>query len=107
MASIGLGMSAFAAAGPDGFAICSHASSGRPASTDDRGHNRNPALPCPFCFVAAQSAGHFPLLSGTPVFPVYAGFLGAPVAHRVGEESFVPQFRRTVGIPRAPPVFSV
>jgi hypothetical protein len=105
MASVGFGMSALAAPGPDSFVICSHASGGRPASADDR-HKRNPPLPCPFCFVAAQSAGHFPLLSGTPAFPVYAGFLGAPVAHRVGEESFVPQFRRMVGTPRAPPAFS-
>src|SRR5215472_8504675 len=70
MASVGLGMSAFAAPGPDGFVICGHASGGRPASTHDR-QNRNPASPCPFCFVAAQSAGHFPLLSAAPAFPLY------------------------------------
>jgi hypothetical protein len=106
MASVGLGMSAFATPGPDGFVICSHASGGRRTSTDDRRHNRNPVLLCPFCLVAAQSAGHFPLLSGTPAFPVSAGFLGARVAHRVGEESFVPQLRCIVGTPRAPPPFS-
>ena len=104
MGSIGLGMSAFAAPGPDAVVICSHASAGTPP-----GDRQNPGSApfCPFCFVAAQSAGYIPLVAEAPAFPLYAGRPIAPVADRVGDVEFVPLFRRMVGAPRAPPAFSV
>ena len=105
MASVGLGMSAFAAPGPDGFPSCIHASRGGRASTGDP-QNHNPLPPCPFCFVAAQSAGQVPLLSTVPAFPVYIGSLITPLSDRIAGETSVPKFPRTVGTPRAPPAFS-
>jgi hypothetical protein len=106
MASVGLGMSGFAGLGPDGLVICSHAAAGGPAPAGDR---RNPGSspPCPFCYVAAQSAGHIALANQGPSIPIDAGLLWAPVSDRFGGKGFIPQFRRMVGAPRAPPAFSV
>ncbi len=104
MASVGLGMSALAAPGPDVTVICGHASAGTPAS--DR-QNPDSTPFCPFCFVAAQSAGYIPLVAAAPTFPLYAGEPIAPVADRISDVEFVPQFRRMAGTPRAPPAFSV
>src|SRR5215472_7012011 len=70
MASVGLGMSAFAAPGPDDFLLCSHASGSGPVSRGDH-QNRKPSPACPFCFVATRSAGDIPLMSAAPAFPVY------------------------------------
>lgn len=106
MASVGLGMSAFAAPGPDDFVICSHASAGAPAPAGDR-QTPSPGRPCPFCFVAAQSAGCIPLAAEAPAFPRRGGLPVASVSDRIGEGSFVPRFPRMVGAPRAPPTFSV
>ncbi|MGH6670498.1 MAG: DUF2946 family protein [Xanthobacteraceae bacterium] len=104
MASVGLGMSAFAADGSVGFAICSHAA-GLPTPS---GHqNPKPSRHCPFCFVASQSAGYIPLVAEAPPLPVYAGRPIAPVMDRIGDKGHVAQFRRMTGAPRAPPVFSV
>jgi len=106
MASIGLGMSAFAAPGPDGLVICGHALAGTPAPAGD---HQNPARtpPCPFCFVAAQSAGHIPLLTEPPALPLHGGLPIASAADSIDDTGFIPQFRRTLGAPRAPPTFSV
>jgi hypothetical protein len=101
MASVGLGMSAFAASG-DHFLICSHASGSGPVSTGDH-QNRNPSLPCPFCFVAAQSAGHVSLLSAAPAFPVYAHLPATPASNHIGDGRLVPKLYRIVGAPRGPP----
>jgi len=106
MASAGLGMSAFAAPGPDDIVISSHDSGSGAASTGDP-RNRNSSPPCPFCFVATQSVGHVPLLSAAPLFPVHAELAATAVSDRIGDERFVPKFRRMVGTPRAPPAFSV
>jgi hypothetical protein len=106
MASVGLGMSAFAAPGPGGFDICVHASAGTSPPAEDR-QNPGPAPSCPFCFVAAQSAGYVPLVANAPAFPLYVGQPMATVLDRIGETAFVPHFRRMVGAPRAPPAFSV
>jgi hypothetical protein len=104
MASVGLGMSALAANGSDGFAICSHASAAAPGS--DR-QNPNPTLPvCPFCYVAAQCAGHNALVDQALALPAYTDLPITRVADRIRNDRFVPQFRRTVGAPRAPPTFS-
>jgi hypothetical protein len=104
MASVGFGMSAFAATGPDAVVICSHAAAATPAAGR---HNSSSAPSCPFCFVAAQSAGYIPLVVESPVLPVHGGLPIASVSDRVTNVAFVPQFRRMVGTPRAPPVFSV
>jgi len=105
MTSVGLGMSALAAFGPDGSAICSFASRHAPTPTDDR-PKPHPAPQCPFCFVAGQSAGHIALLGPAQAPPAYAGLLIGAVADPI-DETFVPPIHRTVGDPRAPPVFSV
>jgi hypothetical protein len=106
MASVGLGMSAFAAPAPDGLVICSHASATTPAPAGER-QNPSPTPCCPFCFVAAQSAGYIALDGKAPPVPVYAGLPIAPLPDRSGGAGFVPRFRRMVGAPRAPPAFSV
>jgi hypothetical protein len=106
MASVGLGMSAFAANGSVGFAICSHAAAGAPASGSHR-QNPNPLPPCPFCFIASQSAGYIPLVAEAPPFPISGGRSINPVVHSIGDAEFVPQFRRIAGAPRAPPLVSV
>jgi hypothetical protein len=104
MASVGLGMSAAAASGNDGFALCVHAPDSR--TTDDR-KLPNPAPRCPFCFVAAQSSCDVAAVDGAPLLPAYAGLLIAGRLAGDGGTTFVPQFRRTVGAPRGPPVFSI
>ena len=106
MANVGLGMSAFVAPGPDDFVICSHVSPGTPAPVGDR-QTPSPGRPCPFCFVAAQSAGYIPLVAEAPTFPLHASLPIASVSDRIGEGSFVAHFRRMVGAPRAPPAVSV
>lgn len=106
MASVGLGMSAFAAPGLDGFAVCSHASAGVPAPAGGQ-QNPSPSPPCPFCYVAAQSAGHIALATPSSPVPVYAESVMAAVSDRAGEPTFIPHFRGMVGAPRAPPAFSV
>ncbi|MGB7035837.1 MAG: hypothetical protein WBD71_09935 [Xanthobacteraceae bacterium] len=104
MASVGLGMSAGAAPELAGFAICSFASHRTVPAPGDR---QTPAPQCPFCFVAAQSAGHVATAGAIPVFPAYAGILIATISRRIGAEPFVPQFRHRHGEPRAPPAVSV
>jgi hypothetical protein len=107
MASVGLGMSAFAAPGSDdGLVNCGHASPGTPSPAGDQ---QNPARTpaCPFCFVAAQSAGYVPLAAEAPALPPYAGLPNIAPPDRIGDTGFIPQVRRTVGAPRAPPTFSV
>jgi hypothetical protein len=110
MASVGLGMSAAAAPRQFGFAICrlvSGPSAHAPATNRDR-QNPSPRPECPFCLVAAQSACHVATTGKAPAFPGYAGMqtAGTLLGH-IGDRPFVPQFRRTVGDPRAPPIFSV
>jgi hypothetical protein len=110
IASVGLGMSAAATPGHVDFVICSTVSgsgSHGPVSQDDR-NRPNPRPECPFCFVAAQSAGHVATIDGGSAFPVFAGL---PIAGAVSgfnyDGTLVTPFRRSVGDPRAPPAFSV
>jgi len=106
MASVGLGMSAAAVSGNDGFVLCVHAPDSRTTAPDDR-RFPNPAPQCPFCFVAAQSSCHVAAVGATPLLPAYARL---PVVGRLAGDAgirFVPQFRRTVGDPRGPPAFSI
>jgi hypothetical protein len=104
LASVGVGMSAFAAPRPDVVFICSHASAATPAAYPQ---NRGSAPFCPFCFVAAQNACYIPLVAEAPALPLRGGLPIASVSDRIGDAGFVPQFRRMVGAPRAPPAFSV
>ncbi|MGA8616183.1 MAG: DUF2946 family protein [Xanthobacteraceae bacterium] len=104
MASVGIGMSAFATPEPAGFVICSHTATGAPAGDNDR---QKPAPACQFCFVAAQCAGHMAFTAETPAFPAYTAVLAARITDLVRDGAFVPRFRRFAGDPRAPPAFSV
>jgi hypothetical protein len=104
MASVGLGMSAGASPDQLSFFLCSYASHQTAPVPADR---QTPAPQCPFCFVAAQSAGHVATAGEAPVFPAYAGLVVATIARPLGEGTFVPQFRHRLGEPRAPPAVSV
>ena len=107
MASVGLGMSA--GASPDGFVLCSfasHQTANEPVRDDGR-QKPTPAPQCPFCFVAAQSAGHIATVGEAPAFPAYAGLLTAAILDRIGGGAFVFQLHHRHGEPRAPPTFSV
>ena len=104
MASVSFGMLAGAAPDLAGFALCSVASHHAAPASGDR---QTPAPQCPFCFVAAQSAGHFATAGEAPAFPAYAGMLIFAISHPLGDGTFVPQFRRKAGEPRAPPAVSV
>jgi hypothetical protein len=109
MASIGFGMSAGGAPDQPGFVLCSFASdqTGN-APTQDGGRQKpSPAPPCPFCFVAAQSAGHVATIGEAPAFPAYAGLLSVAISDLVSNEASVTQLRHKHGEPRAPPAFSV
>jgi len=108
MASVGFGMSAGAAPDQAGFVFCSSASgqtAGAPAHGDEHKPGRVPQ--CPFCFIAAQSAGHAASAGEAPAFPAYAGLLIAAILQPLSSGKFVPQFRHRYGEPRAPPAFSV
>jgi hypothetical protein len=105
MASVGLGMSVGAAPDRVGVVLCSFAHQTAPAPGDRR--LPSPAPQCPFCFVAAQSAGHAATAGAVPPFPAYAGSLIAAISHPFGDGAFVPQFRHRHGEPRAPPAISV
>jgi len=104
MASVGLGMSAAAASGNDSFVLCVHATASR---TPDDHRIPNPAPQCPFCFVAAQSSSNIAAVGGAPLLPVYTGLSIAGRLAGDGGNTFVPQFRRTVGGPRGPPAVSI
>jgi hypothetical protein len=106
MASVGLGMSAAAASGNDGFALCVHAADSRTTVPGD-GRLPNPAPQCPFCFVAAQSSCDVAAGGGAPQLPAYTGLSIAGRLAGGGGNTFVPQFRRTVGDPRGPPAVSI
>jgi hypothetical protein len=106
VASVGIGMSAFATPELAGIVICSHASSGGPASDHDR-QKPGSAPECPFCFVAAQCTGHMGLAGETPIFAAYTAALAARIGSLAYGGAFVSQFRRLAGGPRAPPSFPV
>lgn len=106
MTSVGLGMSAFAAPAQGGFVICSHISADLPASGSE-GQKPKPAPQCPFCFVAAYSAGNLALAGEIPPLPAYARLPLALEAGHFSESPLIAQRHRTVGAARAPPAFSV
>lgn len=107
LASVGLGMSVVSS--PTDFVICGavvHPDSSAPATGDQR---RNPdTLPrCPFCFIAAQSAGHVATVHDGPAMPAYTGSPVAEISDLTGHSAFLPGYHRKVGEARAPPTFSV
>jgi hypothetical protein len=107
MTSIGLSMSA--GASPDGFVLCSlasHQTANEPARDGDR-QKPTPGPQCPFCLVAAQSAGHIATMGEAPAFRAYAGLLSTAILDHIGTGVFVFQLRHGHGEPRAPPAFSV
>lgn len=104
MASVGLGMSAGVTPNLAGFVICSVVSHRTAPGPDDR---QTPAPQCPFCFVAAQSAGHAATAGDAPAFPAYAGKLIATILYPPGDGTFVPHSRHRLGEARAPPTVSV
>jgi hypothetical protein len=101
VASVGLGMSAFALTDVR-LLFCNHS----PAPSGDP-QRPSPAPQCPFCFVAAQSAGHIATMGEAPTFPAYAGLSSAAILDPIGAGAFVFQLRHGHGEPRAPPAFSV
>jgi hypothetical protein len=106
MASVGLGMSV--GASPGRFVLCSFASHQTAEPTRDGGRQKpSPAPQCPFCFVAAQIAGHVATTGEAPAFPAYAGLLSTAILDPVGVGAFVFQLHHKNGEPRAPPAFSV
>ena len=109
MASVGLGMSAASASGQADFVICSFAfrsSHYFPVTNgDQKKPDRQPQ--CPFCFIAANSAGHPATIAEVMASPAYAGLFVAGLLHRrVADRILIPPFRRMVGDPRAPPSLS-
>jgi hypothetical protein len=109
MASVGFGMLAGVASDQAGIVLCSLASdeiANAPARDSDR-QKPSPTPQCPFCFVAAQSAGYVATTGEVPTFPAYAGLLIAAISDPIGDGTFVTQFRHRHGEPRAPPAFSV
>ncbi len=104
MASVGLGMSVGAAPDQTGFVLCSFALHQTAPVPGDR---HTPTPQCPFCFVAAQSAGHVATAGQAPAVPAYAGSMIAALSCPIGDRTFVPRFRHSHGEPRAPPDVSV
>ena len=102
MASVGLGMSVGLAPDQAGFVLCSVASHHAAPAPDDR-KAPSPAPQCPFCFVAAQSAGHVATAGVAPAAPAYAGLAVATISRPLGDGTFVPHFRHRQGESRAPP----
>jgi len=105
MASVGLGMSAGAAPNRVGFVLFSFASRQTVPAPADR---QPPAPPprCPFCFVAAQSAGHVATAGEPPPSPGYVGVPIASISTPISDGIFVPQLGHQHGEPRAPPALS-
>ena len=101
-------MSVAAAPGHVDFVICSIASGSEAQGSQDDRNRPNPRPECPFCFVAAQSVGNVAIIDGGPTPPVFSGLqIAGAVSGFNYDGTLVPPFRRSVGVPRAPPLFSV
>jgi hypothetical protein len=109
IASVGLGMSAGATPERADLVLCSFAltQSSKAPVRDDGPAKPTPVPQCPFCFIAAQSAGDIATLGQAPALPAYAGLPVVAISDAIGDGAFVSQFRHTHGEPRAPPDFSV
>jgi hypothetical protein len=92
-----------------GFVLCSFVSNqnaNAPVRDEDR-QKPSPAPQCPFCFIAAQSAGHVATVGAAPICPACAGLLIGAISDRIGNQAFVSRLRPRHGETRAPPIFSV
>jgi len=107
MASVGLGMSV--GGSRDGIILCSFASHQTANDAARDGGRRKPsqAPQCPFCFVAAQSAGHIATIGEAPAFLAYASLLSTAILDPISAGAFVFRLHHRHGEPRAPPSFSV
>ncbi len=109
IASVGLGMSAASAADHIEIVLCSPVAHAGITPSPGGGRDKNDQRPqCPFCFVAAQSAGFLATPGDATVVPVG----DAPNVSRLrygiaGIHIVVLPLRRGNGNPRAPPLFSV
>jgi len=104
MASVGLGMSMSAVPYQVGFVLCSLGSQQTAPVPGSRAPA--PAPQCPFCLVAAQSAGHFATTGEPPLLAAYVGAQIAAISHPIDDRTIVLQLRHTHGEARAPPTFS-
>jgi Protein of unknown function (DUF2946) len=109
IASVGLGMSAASAADHIDLVLCSSVvHTGTAASPASGGRDKNDRRPqCPFCFVAAQSAG-FPATPGVAtVVSIGAARNVSRLRYGIARTGIVASpLRRSNGNPRAPPRFS-
>lgn len=107
VASIGFGMEA--ARGGEGFAICSAISAGPKASPSNEGKQPSQHSPhCPFCYVAAQSAGQIATLGRAQAQLAYVVFdSGDAIYGRFIDRIFSLPLRRRANDPRGPPNISV
>ena len=105
LASVGFGMSAVASA-QDGLVLCLHVPD--LPSTTPHDKTPHPRPQCPFCFISAQSSCQVATATSVPILPAYAGQpLAGQLAGDPSGHTYIPQFRRTLGDPRAPPKFSI
>jgi len=106
--SIGLGMSAAAAADHIDFVICAPAAGHGAAAPDGDRQNQTDHRPqCPFCFVAAQSSGLLATLDGSTALAVAPPRQASALRYGSGgARCFIRVLFRTNGNPRAPPGFS-
>jgi len=109
VASVGFGMSAELATQPQ-FSICNSITDygvvTPPSNTDPNrsGHQSR----CPFCFVAAQSAGHLITIGDPPASLAFAELrITGSYYGKYNSEISLPGLLRTTGDPRGPPQFSV
>lgn len=105
IASVGLGMSAASPFGQPAFDICSAAAADG-ANAPARDDNDKPQ--CPFCFVAAQSAGHLATAAHVKAYPAFAvREVAAPAYADTSRDAVPGRLHRTTGDPRGPPSYSV
>ena len=108
--SIGLGMSAAAAADHIDFVICAPAAGhGAAAAPDGDRRNQTDHRPqCPFCFVAAQSGGLLATLGDPAAVPADIARDVSTLRYSFGSHrDFISPRFRSNGNPRAPPRLSV
>jgi hypothetical protein len=110
IAGIGLGMSAASAADHIDLVLCSPLTDAVIAALPSGGgQDKNDHRPqCPFCFVAAQSAGFVTTPGDAAVVPVGAVRNVSRLRYGIaGRRIVASSLRRSNGNPRAPPRFSV
>jgi hypothetical protein len=104
IASVGLGMSAAASPDRADFVICSFSLNSHAPGSERDGQKPHQQPQCPFCFVAAQSAGPIASTDEVPVLPAYVGLrIVGSLSGPIIDGRFIPAFRRSTGDPRAPP----